>query len=248
MAVPRVYIHELVDVVGTERARYQHHMTANWCPEAGPLRRQQCFGVFSLVGSTGRWPQVVNLWEYASWEDLAHNFEVELVGAGHRDPLLAEWWDRAAAFRTGGLDRILVAHPDSPGVDDWAARGGTGAVAYVHEVVTCRPGTAAQVVEAVVGPATEDHARFGMELVGAFRTAMRADDEVVGIWSLPDWDAWARFEAASDGAEAEFFHLFERLGDVVVARQRVLLVDAELSPLRTGRQPRAEDRRPLDEV
>ena len=49
----RVYIHELVDVVGTARAKYQHHMTANWCPEAGPLRRQSCFGVFSVVGSTG---------------------------------------------------------------------------------------------------------------------------------------------------------------------------------------------------
>ena len=69
----RVYSHEFVDVVGTARAKYQHHMTANWCPEAGPLRRQSCFGVFSVVGSTGRWPQVVNLWEYDGWEALAHN-------------------------------------------------------------------------------------------------------------------------------------------------------------------------------
>lgn len=243
----RVYIHEFVDVVGTARAKYQHHMTANWCPEAGPLRRQSCFGVFSVVGSTGRWPQVVNLWEYAGWEDLAHNFEVELVGADHRDPMLAEWWATAAEFRTGGLDRVVVAHADSPSAADWAARGGTGAVAYVHETVACRPGAAGQVCEAVVGPATEDHARFGMELVGAFRTAMRADDEVIAIWSLPDWDAWARFEAASDGGDVEFFHLYERLGETVTGRQRILLVDAELSPLRTGRQPTAEDRRPLDQ-
>ena len=244
----RVYIHEFVDVVGTARAKYQHHMTANWCPDAGPLRRQRCFGVWSVVGSTGRWPQVVNLWEYDGWEDLAHNFEVELVGAGHRDPMLAEWWEQAAEFRTGGLDRVLVAHDASPSVADWEARGGTGAVAYVHELVTCRPGRAREVADAVAGPATEDHARFGMQLVGAFRTAMRADDEVLGIWSVPDWDAWARFESASDGGDVEFFHLYERLGEVVTGRQRVLLVDAELSPLRTGRQPTAADRRPLDEV
>ena len=100
----------------------------------------------------------------------------------------------------------------------------------------------------MVGPATDDRARFGMALVGAFRTAMRADDEVIGIWSVPDWDAWARFEAASDGGDVEFFHLYERLGEVVTSRERILLVDAELSPLRTGRQPQAEDRRPLDEV
>jgi len=244
----RVYIHEFVDVLGTERARYQHHMTANWCPEAGPLRRQQCFGVFSVVGSTGRWPQVVNLWEYAGWEDLAHNFEVELVGPSHRDPMLAECWEQAATFRTGGHDRILVAHPDSPSIESWQERGGTGAVAYVHEILKCRAGRATDLCDAVAGPATEDHSRFGLELVGAFRTAMSADDEVVGMWSVPDWDSWARFESASDGGDVEFLHLYERLGDVVTARQRILLVDAELSPLRIGRQPTAADRRPLDQI
>jgi hypothetical protein len=32
-----------------------------------------------------------------------------------------------------------------------------------------------------------------------------------------------------------------------VHTERTLLVDAPLSPLRTGRQPQVEDRRPLDE-
>lgn len=244
----RIYIHEFVDVVGTRRAQYQHHMTANWVPEAGPQRRQQCFGVFSVVGSTGRWPQVVNLWEYESWDDLAHNFSVELVGAGHRDPLLAEWWEQAAEFRTGGLDRILVAHDDSPGVADWQARGGTGAVAYVHEIVRTRIGTARDAIEAIVGPGAEDHARFGLQLVGAFRTALRADDEVIALWAVPDWDSWARYEAAADGGDTEFFHLWQRLSGLVESRERVLLVDAELSPLRIGRQPAASDRRPFDQI
>ena len=144
--MPGVYIHELVDVVGTERARYQHHMTANWCPEAGPLRRQQCFGVFTVVGSTGRWPQVVNLWEYASWDDLAHNFSVELVGAGHRDAMLEQWWSEAATFRTGrpgpdpGRPRRV---PECRATG--AARGGTGAVAYPHEIVRTEVEGAARV-------------------------------------------------------------------------------------------------------
>lgn len=241
-----VYIHELVDVDGTKRSDYQHHVTANWVPEAGPLRRQKCFGVFSLVGSTGRWPQVVNIWEYEGWDDLAHNFEVELTGPGHRDPLLAEWWEAAAEFRTGGLDRILVAHDDSPGVDDWQARGGTGAVAYVHEVLRCPPGEAREVCDVVVGDGAADHERFGMTLAGAWRTAMRADDEVVVLWALPDWASWARFQEAADGGGLEFFRLWERLSGQVVARDQVLLVDAELSPLRTGRQPTEADRRPIE--
>lgn len=239
----RVYIHEFVDVVGTERARYQHHMTANWCPEAGPLRRQSCFGVFSVVGSTGHWPQVVNLWEYESWDDLAHNFSVELVGAQHRDPMLAAWWERAAAFRTGGVDRVLVAHPESPGTRDWAERGGTGAVAYVHETYRTPAGAAPELCDQVVGPGADHLTELGLELVGAFRTAMRADDEVITLAAVPDWPTWARAEAALDVA-----NLGAAAAGVVLGRERILLVDAELSPLRIGRQPLASDRRQLDEV
>lgn len=66
---------------------------------------------------------------------------------------------------------------------------------------------------------------------------MRADDQVVVMWSLPSWDAWATFESAADGGDVEFFHLWQRLSGQVHRRRRVLLVDAELSPLRTGRQP-----------
>jgi hypothetical protein len=236
-----VYIHEFVDVIGTERARYQHHMTANWVPSVAGIRRQRCFGVFSVVGSTGRWPQVVNLWELDSWDDLAHDFELELSGPGHRDPILAEWWDRAASFRTGGTDGIVVAHPDSPGAQDWSDRGGTGAVVYVHETVRCAPGDAADVCDQMVGPVASEHAERGLSLVALFRTAMAADDEVIAVWGVPDWATWAAYEAAVDGGEL-------RVARDVLARDRILLVDAELSPLRLGRQPTTADRRPLDSI
>ncbi len=239
--MPRVYLHELVDVVGTERARYQHHMTANWCPEGGPLRRQSCFGVFTVVGSTGRWPQVLNLWEYASWDDLGHNFGVELVGSGHRDPMLEEWWAQAASFRSGGLDRVLVAHEISPAIEDWCSLGGTGAVGYTHEIVNTEVADAARCADAVAAETESLRDRFGMELVGLFRTAMRADDEVIVVRSVPSWASWSRFEAwcADDGPSGP---------PGTVSLQRTLLVDAELSPLRIGRQPLATDRRPLDQV
>jgi hypothetical protein len=243
-----VYIHEFVDVIGTERTRYQHHMTANWVPEAAKERRQRCFAVMSVVGSTGRWPQVLNLWEFDSWADLAADFDHELSGTSHRDPMLEEWWAEAARFRSGGVDRILVAHPESPGVADWESRGGTGAVAYVHEVLRCPPGQAPKVADVVAGPGTEDHERFGLQLVGVWRTAMVADDEVIVLWGVPSWDAWAAYEEAADGGDTEFFHLWERLSGKVETRDRILAVDAELSPLRIGRQPRASDRRPLDQV
>jgi hypothetical protein len=236
--MPRVYIHEFVDVDGTKRAEYQHHMTANWSPEAGELRKQLCFGVFSVVGSTGRWPQVLNLWEYESWDALGHNFEVELSVPGHRDPMLAEWWEEAAKFRRGGVDRILVAHPDSPGIEDHQRNGGTGAVAYTHELISCSPGTARSVCDAMVD------ASHDLALVGAWTTAMRAHDEVVVMRAVETWEQWAGSESA-DAASAKSLAVPESVRTDVVRLERILVVDAELSPLRTGRQPLASDRRPI---
>jgi hypothetical protein len=239
--VPRVYIHEVVEVDGTRRAHYQHHMTANWVPEAGPLRRQRCFGVFTLVGSTGPWPRVVNLWEYDSWDDLAHNFSVEFAGVSHRDPMLEQWWDAASEFRRGGFDRILVEHEQNPGVRYWESVGGTGAVAYLQDTIVVAPGEAAAVCDATVTIGVPAMAELGLGLVGLWRTAMRADDEVIAMWGIADWPTWAAAQDAIDrGAGFD--------PDALIRRQRVLLVDAELSPLRIGRQPEANDRRPITDL
>lgn len=236
-----MYIHEIVEVDGTRRAHYQHHMTANWVPEAGPLRRQRCFGVFSLVGSTGPWPRVVNLWEYDSWADLAHNFSVEFAGTAHRDPMLAQWWEEAASFRRGGVDRILVEQEQNPGVRYWESRGGTGAVAYLHDVMTVAPGAAPAASEALLHRAVPAMADLGLELVGVWRTAMRGADELIAMWAIADWPTWATAEEALDNG-AGF------TPETLTGRERWLLVDAELSPLRIGRQPEVADRRPICEI
>ncbi len=53
----KVYIHEFIDIIGHGRARYMHHMTANWSPIAQEERNQLCYGVWGVVGSTGPWPR-----------------------------------------------------------------------------------------------------------------------------------------------------------------------------------------------
>lgn len=239
--MPKVYIHEVVEVDGTQRARYQHHMTANWVPEGSAERRQRCFGVFTLVGSTGPWPRVVNLWEYDSWEDLGHSFSVELQAPGHRDPTLAQWWERAASFRRGGEDLVLVGHDSNPGVEHWESVGGTGAACYLHEVVTTGVGGARSAADEMASATAARMADLGIRLAGLWLVAMGAGDRVVALWAVPDWDTWARHESASASGAPE------RLPGLT-SLQRWLLVDAELSPLRTGRQPTASDRRPLEEL
>jgi hypothetical protein len=210
----RVYIHEIVDGV-TGRS-------GSPADRSGGARR--CFGSFAVVAATGRWPTAIEIWEHDSWSDLAADLSEGIAGSS----------DEPVGETPRGVGRILVSHDASPGAEDWARRGGTGAVAYVHEVIDGPPGSAAEVCEAIVGDGAQDHRRFGLELVGAWRTAMRADDQVVALWSLPDLETWAAYETAADGGDVEFFHLWQRLSGQVHRRRRTLLVDAEGSPLRSA--------------
>ncbi|MYH88138.1 MAG: NIPSNAP family containing protein, partial [Acidimicrobiaceae bacterium] len=104
----RAYIHELIDIRGANRANYMQHMAANWSPTAQKERGQLLFGMWAVLGSTGNWPQVCNIWEEAGLNGLASSFEREAVGTGLQDPQLERWWNAAAEFRRGGFDRILL--------------------------------------------------------------------------------------------------------------------------------------------
>ncbi len=245
MAGGRVYIHELVDILGHHRADYLQHVTANWGPIGRTQRGQRCFGVWATVGSTGRWPQVVNLWEYADWDALARNFEVELTGDGLQDPALEEWWAAAAAMRSGGTDRLLVAADWSPSIDELCAEGRRAHAGYVHETIRVVPGGAAGFLDLLGRDGIAPHEAAGLTLVGAFRRAMAADDEVIVVWSFAEWAAWAAHEAGLAAARGEASEWRAAVRADVTTWEGFLMADAPLSPLRTGRQPEESDRRPL---
>ncbi|MCU1459132.1 MAG: hypothetical protein JWL73_3224 [Actinomycetia bacterium] len=243
---PKVYIHEFIDIIGPNRAKYFQHMTANWSPIGQAERDQLCFGVWGTVGSTGRWPEVVNLWELDGWEGLAANFDHELSSPSLQDPALAEWWKVAADLRRGGFDRILVPEPWSPTITELTDRGVRGAV-YAHELVTLAPGRADEFLALLGEKGRTAIEALGLTLVGAYRVAMMSDTEAIVIWAIPDWATWVAFERAHEHGGA-----LRSWRDTVVALDarvhRILLVDAPLSPMRTGRQPRESDRRPLSEI
>lgn len=239
----RVYIHEFIDIRGHHRADYVQHMAANWSPLAQETRNQKLFGIWSVLGSTGPWPQVVNLWEEAGFPGLAASFAVEAVGPGAQDPALERWWAKAAEFRSGGFDRIVRPAPWSPTIDQHCAGGGGGAVAYAHELVKVRPGTSWDHLDVVRERAVPVYGDFGFELVGAFATAMVDDDECILLWAIPSWDAWAQFEDGHlPGSHRGLSEWRQWAADLVTGRHRILLIDAPLSPLRTGRQPNRDDR------
>jgi hypothetical protein len=244
--VTKVYIHELIDIIGHNRARYMHHMTANWCPVARAERDQLCLGVWATLGSTGAWPEVVNMWELDGWDGLAANFAHETAGGRDQDPSLAEWWAVAASLRRGGVDRIVVPTSWTRSVEQLCADGVRGEV-YAHELYTVAPGGAGDLLDAVGERGRPAVGAIGLELVGAYEVAMADRSEAIVIWAIPDWPTWTAYEQAwaDGGALAPWRASLLGAG----ARwRRQLMVDAPLAPLRTGRQPEASDRRPLEDL
>ena len=241
-----VYIHEFIDIRGQARARYMHHMTANWSPIGQRERNQKCFGVWGTVGSTGRWPEVVNLWEEAGWHGLARNFAHETQHSGMQDPSLREWWKVAAELRRGGVDQILLPAPWSPTIDELTSAGVRGDF-YAHELVRVAPGRAAAFLEEVRDRALGAHEALGLRLIGAFRTALENDSKCLLLWAIPTHEHWAELEIAIE-SDSAIGHWRRHLRDTALDWQRILLVDAPTSSLRLGRQPQESDRLPLDEL
>jgi len=236
----RIYIHEFIDIHGHNRANYMHHMTANWSPIGQELRHQLCYGVWALLGSTGAWPQTVNMWEEDGWDGLASSFANEAVGSGAQDPALAKWWAKAQEFRRGGFDRIMVPAPWTRTIEELCADGVRGEV-YAHELVRVRPGSAVDLLERAHEIAVPAFDQFGWQLAGAFTTAMVNDDEALLLWAIPTWQHWADAEKAY-ATHDDLVAWRAGVADFVTSRHRILLVDAPLSPLQTRRQPSRLDR------
>ena len=235
-----VYIHEFIDIIGHNRANYLHHMTANWSPTAQEERKQLCYGVWSLLGSTAGWPQTVNMWEHESWDGIAESFAVEGVGKGAQDPKLEKWWAKAAEFRRGGFDRLMVAAPWTRTIGELCAEGVRGDV-YAHELVKVRPGSAGELLERARETAAPALGRYGWQLVGAFTTAMVDDDEALLLWAIPTWPDWAAGERAH-AADDNVVQWRTSARDLVTDWHRVLLIDSPLNPMKLGRQPSRDDR------
>jgi hypothetical protein len=235
----KIYIHEFIDIIGQNRANYMQHMTANFSPMAQEVRNQLCYGVWGVVGSTGGWPQVVNVWEEDGLDGLASSFRHELSHPTLQDPKLATWWTKAAEFRSGGRDRLLAPAPWTRTIEELCRDGVTGET-YAHEQIQVPPGQSSQFLEIVRAEAVSVYAEFGWQLCGAWETLMANDSECFILWAIPSWDLWAEFEK-SRRTHPALEKWRGRLIECTVSSSRILLVDAPLCPFRTHRQPSRSD-------
>jgi hypothetical protein len=233
----RVYLHEVIDIIGAHRKDYFEHMTAGFRDAAKERRGMRTLGIWGTLGSTGRWPEVVNLWEYDSWELMAGTFAHETRGRGNmQDPSLAAWWQKAQTMRSGGYDRLLIPTLSSACAGDLATRGLVGREVFRHEIVGVQPGQARAYLDRVEQCWAPWLATLGVVLVGAYRTALRDDSEVVLIWAVETWEAWAAAEREIDGAP-EGRRWRDGIRPIVTTFKTEIMCSAPLSPTQTGRQP-----------
>ena len=158
--------------------------------ESHPFRN---VGVWELVGMTGRWAQVIGLYEFErGWEDMT-DMIVQTMKAPSAE--LSTTYNAIEAYRSGGDDEILAPLEGSP---DLAAieRMDAEAPLMVHDVVTVDPGQEDRYGAMLVGdlrPIADAHDR---RLIGLFRGAL-TDGLVIAYWAttLP---AYARMQASAD--------------------------------------------------
>ncbi len=189
-----LFLHEVVDIVGQGSVAYMDHTVAYDTEGAGG-RGLTLVGTWSVMGSTGRWPQVVNLWElvdgWDGWRRLCDRTNLRR----DTNPGLAEWWEEAYRYRTGGFDRLLAAAAGSPSPSELEAAGVHGSV-FVHELTSVRAGAGAEYLTAMAeewAPVAADH---GHHLVGRWEVLL-TDTEVCTIWAT-DLEAHLRLMRSRD--------------------------------------------------
>lgn len=195
MADRALFLHEVVDVVGRGGAAYMAHVLG-FDADATAARGLALVGTWEVVGTTGRWPQVVNVWELDGWDGWARLAQRTNV-AKAANAELAEWWDEAHRHRTGGFDRLLAGAPGCPTRASLAEDGVQGSW-FVHELSEVRPGAGPEYLAATLEQRVPGMAERGIALVGLY-DAVLTDTEVCTIWAtdvaahtahLRDGDPW----------------------------------------------------------
>lgn len=218
----RLYLHETVDIIGQGQYAYMEHVAREPVQRMPSMMSLQ--GTFFVCAAGGgRWPQVVNIWDLGpdGWSAWARN--ADRLNLKRRRAFYGDWWDEAAQWRSGGLDRLCGAGPGCPTTEDLVADGVRGTL-FLHEVLSLRPGSGLEFLQAVAEqrvPLMHDH---GHRTTGLYEV-ISVPDEVVLVWAT-DVSAHARYRQARDTTRG--------LSDAGTPDPRILAWDALAAGFVTG--------------
>ncbi|HUP76409.1 MAG TPA: hypothetical protein VM282_25460 [Acidimicrobiales bacterium] len=178
MPARELFLHEFIDIIGQGQWAYMEHAKA----QAGHEKVDfELLGTWYTMGITGRWPQVINIWEIPGGWDGWYG-KVDRLGLKRRTNAdLFKWWDTAYKLRTGGFDRLLGGHPGCPNIAQLTRESVKGTL-FVHEITTVKPGTATEYLDATREVRQPLMNEYGHRLVGLYEVLMH-DYEVCTVWA-----------------------------------------------------------------
>jgi len=178
-----LYLHEIIDIVGTGQEAYLSTVIER-ATHSGQEGISRLVGTWKVIGSTNRWPRVVNLWEMEGWSHWADSLERQHFPE-KKDVSLAPWWAQATTWRSGGFDRILEPTSYSPTLAALRQRE-LRAWVCVHSIVRAARGQRRALLRAIgerLRPLLESE---NVVLMGAYSVPM-LNDEAVLLWAAPDF-------------------------------------------------------------
>lgn len=187
-----LYLHEDVDCVAGRVSEYVEAIGTTLIPLTDE-RRLRCCGFFQVSGSSGRWPQLVALWEM----EVSDHVEQRKSIAAHEG--MRRWMTEGARFRTGGFDRILILHHFSPRPVARPQRQRPGAIC-LEQTFRVRPGATRDFLGAVQQQLLPRAPQAELTLEGFWRSQFRPLEHLA-LWSVPDWEAYGRLLQRRDAAD-----------------------------------------------
>lgn len=195
----RIYLQEKTHIIGMHpnrrlfaRAIVDYCLTLNGYEKPNPWRN---LGIWEFVGMTGRWSQVLGLYECSDgWDTLA-----AMIVQTQKSPSaeLAETYRVVNSLRSGGSDDILEALDGCPAYEDLKGEQ-SGRSLLVMDQVRVEPGTEDAYGERVLRDCAPMMRDNGLQLAGHFKGAL-TDGLVITYWAT-NVDDYARLKKS--GAEA----------------------------------------------
>jgi len=220
-----VYYHETIDPVRQPDKQFEYldqmeKVIARTNAAGSPMRN---IANWVTVWATGQWPEIVGLWEMASWEWFAEHFNA--------NRLFREIPQEFYEYRTGGFDRVLIPASYCPTLDDVVAKR-LHAPVVLQEIVQVAAGKSDDYLRALgdSGRAIGDKDR-GIRLFGAYLVALRNRTEVLNLWAFDDFNAYIRTEQ-EPSADPELAAWREKAGTYEIGHVGKLLCPTEWSMLR----------------
>jgi hypothetical protein len=168
----RLLVHETITCRSLQvRSRYQQI--------AMGMKGFDLLGTWQIVGMTGAWPTVLNIWEVPGGWNGWSAFLSRTYGPLHEE--MHAYFDQFDEVRSGGSDVLLQPMPWSPSTAQLTAAGVSGSL-FVHEKTTVRPGAGGDYLAAKQEYWTPVAADHGHSLVGMFEVLL-SDTKVVTIWA-----------------------------------------------------------------